>query len=251
MASHRATRRLLVAIHDVGPRFEREVEALRELLAHYVPLDRVAMLVVPNHWGEAPLEHGSAFAQRLRSWAADGGDVFVHGWFHRDQVAHATAFARLKARHMTAGEGEFLGLDVAESRERMAAGKDLIETVTDRAVAGFIAPAWLYGEGARAALSASDFRLAEDHARVWRPDTGATLCSGPPITWATRTRLRLASSLLAARVLPALYARLPVVRVAVHPGDAHSPQALVSIERVLDELATVRDVVNYRDLLAA
>lgn len=243
-------RRLLVSIHDVGPRFEREVEMLRDQLQFYVPLSRVAMLVVPDHWGEAPLVAGSRFARRLREWAATGAEVFAHGWFHRDTSAHAGRAARLKARHMTAGEGEFLGLDLGDSRKRMRDGKALIEDVIGRPVAGFIAPAWLYGDGARQALAESDFALAEDHWRVWQPATDRTLCKGPVITWASRSRARIASSLLAARVLPPVLRAAPVVRVAVHPGDTRVPALMASIARTLDTLGATRTAARYADLLS-
>ena len=104
-------RRLLVSIHDVGPRSEGAVDRLRDLLVRHVPHDRQALLVVPDHWGEAPLTPGSPFAARLRGWAESDADIFVHGWFHKDLATHDGFGARLKARHMTAGEGEFLGLD--------------------------------------------------------------------------------------------------------------------------------------------
>jgi hypothetical protein len=243
------TRRLLVSIHDVGPGSAREVEVLRAHLARSVPLDRVAMLVVPDHWGEAPIVPGSRFARRLAGWAADGAEVFAHGWYHRDTSPHRGHAARFKARHMTAGEGEFLGLGAAESERRMRDGKLLIESVIGRPVAGFIAPAWLYGDGAMAALSSSGFALAEDHWRVWQPITGETLCRGPVITWASRSRARIASSLAVARLLPPLLARAPVVRLAVHPGDTRIPALMDSIARTLDGLSRGRAAGRYADLL--
>lgn len=249
MAGRSAPRRLLVSIHDVGPRFEREVDDLRTHLARHVPLAKVAMLVVPDHWGEAPLVPGSRFAGRLRDWADDGADVFAHGWFHRDTAAHDGARARFKARHMTAGEGEFLGLDAEEARARMYDGKALIEEVIERRVAGFVAPAWLYGDGARAALRDGAFPLAEDHWRVWTPATGATLCRGPVVTWASRSRARIVSSLLIARVLPPLLRRAPVVRVAVHPGDTRVPRLMASIARCLDVLTRTHRPARYADLV--
>lgn len=242
-------RSLLVSIHDVGPRFECEVETLRAHLARYVSLDRVAMLVVPDHWAEAPLTPGSAFATRLREWTAGGQEVFAHGWFHRDTSVHPGRMAGLKAKHMTAGEGEFLGLDAAESRRRMSDGKALIEGIIGRPVAGFVAPAWLYGDGARQALSESGFALAEDHWRVWRPAEGTTMCRGPVITWASRSRSRIASSLFAARMLTTLLARAPVVRLAVHPGDTRVRALMDSIARTLDALTEGREVRRYGDLL--
>ncbi len=142
---------LLASIHDVSPRFEREVDILAELFTRQLGAPRFAMLVVPDHWGKAPLREAAAFQGRLRNWAEAGVEMFVHGWFHRDFASHA-GLARFKARHMTAGEGEFLGLGQTEAARRMNDGKALIEDVIGRPVAGFIAPAWLYGEGAHAAM---------------------------------------------------------------------------------------------------
>ena len=65
-AADRRARRLLVSIHDVGPRSEGAVDRLRDVLARHVSEDRQALLVVPDHWGEAPLTPGSAFAARRR-----------------------------------------------------------------------------------------------------------------------------------------------------------------------------------------
>ena len=55
-----ASRTLLVSIHDVSPRFEGEVDRLLDLLAPHVG-ERLAMLVVPNHWGDSPIVPGSPF----------------------------------------------------------------------------------------------------------------------------------------------------------------------------------------------
>ncbi|MDI1295169.1 MAG: DUF2334 domain-containing protein, partial [bacterium] len=120
-------RRLLVSIHDVGPRFEAEVDLLLERLSRHVPPDRIAMLVVPDHWGDNPIVPGSHFAHRLRTWSDSGIAMFAHGWFHKDMADHRGAMAQFKARHMTAGEGEFLGLDQETAGQRMAAGRVLIE----------------------------------------------------------------------------------------------------------------------------
>lgn len=221
---------------------------LDRLSVHAAPRE-LAMLVVPDHWGRHPLTAGSPFAGRLRSWADAGVGMFAHGWFHKDMATHEDAVARFKARHMTAGEGEFLGLDGATAAQRMTDGRDLIEQITGRPVAGFIAPAWLYGAPALDALKQCGFALAEDHMKVWHPPSGKVLARGPVITWASRSRARIASSLLAARLLPPLLRHAPVARVAVHPGDAHVPSLLASIDRALRRLGRTHRPARYGDLL--
>jgi len=242
-------RSLLVAIHDVGPGFEGEIDVLLDRLTRHVAPQHIAMLVVPNHWGENLLVAGSAFAARLRGWSDLGISMFVHGWFHKDFSTHSSAMAALKARHMTAGEGEFLGLDKGTATARLYAGKTLIETITGRSVAGFIAPAWLYGDGAKAALTESGLGLAEDHLKIWSPRSGRIVARGPVITWASRSKARIASSLLAARLLPHILRFVPVVRVAVHPGDVYVPALLISIDDVLRRLCAMRTPMRYEDLL--
>lgn len=245
------TRRLLLSLHDVGPRFETEIDRLVDHVSRHVALKALAMLVVPNHWGDHPLIAGSPFASRLRSWADRGVSLFAHGWYHRDDSRHAGAASRLKARYMTAGEGEFLGLDHTTALQRMTDGRALIEDISGRPVAGFVAPAWLYGAPALTALEQAGFALAEDHMRVWSPQTGVTLARGPVITWASRSRARIASSLAVARLLPPLLPFAPVVRIAVHPGDAHVPSLMLSIDDTLRRVRRSHAPARYDDLLPA
>ena len=150
---------------------------------------------------------------------------------------------------MTAGEGEFLGLSRGTATERIASGRTLIADIIGRDVDGFVAPAWLYGSGALQALEDCAMPLAEDHWRVWSPAQRRDLARGPVITWASRTRARLASSLAAAAALRHL--PTPVLRVGVHPPDCRHPALVRSIERTLAATTRVRRVSRYSDFLAA
>ena len=254
--SHRAhsgaprAKRLIASIHDVHPGSLDAVERLGAQFEQHLGGPRYAMLVVPDHWGRNAIAGNSAFAAKLRGWADRGIEMFVHGWFHQDCSEHS-GVAALKARHMTASEGEFLGLARDEAARRMADGKALLEDIIGRPATGFIAPAWLYGPGAMEALVASGFALAEDHMKVWRTASGEVLAKGPVITWASRSRARTASSLLAAALGRTFLSPLPTVRVAVHPGDVTKPSIVESIDRTLAAFTRNRAVGRYADLLAA
>ena len=250
-ASERRTcKRLIASIHDVHPGSLDAVERLSDLLVKHFSGPNYAMLIVPDHWGRNAVRGNAGFARKLREWADQGIEMFVHGWFHQDRSEHS-GIAALKAKHMTASEGEFLGLSRAEAARRMAEGKALVEDVIGRSAAGFIAPAWLYGPGAMEALAESGFALAEDHMTVWRPGSGEVLAKGPVITWASRSALRTTSSLVAAALGRTLLGPLPTVRVAVHPGDVTKPSILASIDATLAAFAKRRVVARYADLLAA
>ena len=221
---------------------------LADRLSRHLGGPRFAMLVVPDHWGEAPLAKARAFQTKLRDWADSGVEVFVHGWTHKDDSSHEGA-ASFKARHMTAGEGEFLGLSHADALRRMRDGRALIEDIIGRPAAGFIAPAWLYGPGARAALSDAGFAMAEDHMRVWRPADGAILAKGPVVTWASRSKARIRSSLAFAALARTALRPLKNLRIAVHPGDTTVTALLDSIDASFGAAVAQRSVGRYADLL--
>lgn len=240
-------KRLLASIHDVGPRFEREVEQLADLLGRRLGETRFAMLVVPDHWGCAPLREDKAFQAKLRAWSDAGVEMFVHGWFHRDGSRHH-GVAGIKARHMTAGEGEFLGLDEPTALRLMLDGKALVEDVTGREATGFIAPAWLYGQGARAALRRAGFALAEDHWKVWDASSDAVLARGPVVTWASRSPMRTASSLAFAALARQALPFGGTIRVAVHPGDVTKSALIASIDATLQRFARSHRPSRYREI---
>jgi len=242
---NRPKRLLLASIHDVSPRFESQVDRLATRIEPFVGT-RFAMLVVPNHWRSGQIRPGSPFASRLREWSSQGIEMLLHGFYHRDEHEHR-GFDRFRAKFMTAKEGEFLGLSRAEALQRIADGRALVEDIIGKPVTGFVAPAWLYGPGAYEALAESGVRIAEDHMRVWSPATGKVLARGPVITWASRTPMRLRSSLAAAALLGRL-APQRVLRIGVHPGDCGSPALLESIRKTLARASASRTAARYLDL---
>ncbi len=218
-------KQLLLSIHDVTPPHAERIARLEEaLLAVTQGEARYAMLVVPDFHGRAPIAGDRAFQAWLRARAAAGVEMLLHGWSHRDPAPATWA-----GRHMTAGEGEFAALARPEAARRMREGRRLLEDMLGTPVTGFVAPAWLYSPGARAALAEEGFALAEDHLRVWRPDNGAILARGPVVTWASRSRARMASSLAFGAVAPLLLRRLRVARVACHPQDADHPRLVAQL----------------------
>ena len=243
-------KRLLLSVHDVTPAHTDRIARLEAGIAEWTgDSARYAMLVVPDFHGRAPIVGDATFGAWLRARADAGVEMLLHGWFHRDDGAHHGA-AAWKAKHMTAGEGEFLGLNAREATRRLRDGRALLEDVLGRAVTGFVAPAWLYGEGARAALAAEGFGQAEDHMRVWSPASGAVLARGPVVSYASRSRSRILSSLAWSRAATTLLAGLDTVRVALHPHDVDVPALGRESGRAVRGFLRDRELGRY-DLLAA
>lgn len=240
---------MLISIHDVTPAWEAETDDLVARLAAFVPGSAFSMLVVPDFWGRAPLARSPRFAAKLRRWADQGVEMMLHGWSHRDEAERHVGLARFKARHLTASEGEFLGLSKAEATRRLRDGRAVLEDAIGRPVTGFVAPAWLYGKGAHEALADERFEVAEDHLRVWSPASGRTLARGPVISWASRSAGRRRSSIAFAAVARYGLKRLPTLRIALHPGDLQAPSLTASIETTIRHAVTGRRCETYRGLL--
>jgi len=249
--SHRRSERhLLVSIHDVSPCFQRQIDFLYDQLRSALGGNNLAMLVVPDFWRRAPISEAPYFVQKLRRWADAGVEMMLHGWVHRDDQRHTHAGNAFKARYLTAGEGEFLGLSRDEAMRRLRDGRLALEDAMGRPVSGFVAPAWLYSPGTLEALGEQGFRIAEDHWRIWDPANGQRLAFAPVITWASRSRIRTASSLVLARLAPTLLEGFDTARLAVHPGDVGVPAIRRSIERTLGALVQGRTPIRYADLTA-
>jgi uncharacterized protein len=242
-------RRLLTSIHDVTPFHTERLERLVPLVEEKVGAGRYALLVVPDFHLSGKLSDHPSFMRKLRGWSAAGCEIFLHGFTHLDASTHVTQAARMKAKRMTAGEGEFLGLDHSSATTKLIEGRKMIEDATGQAVAGFIAPAWLYSDDSLAALADQGFTLAEDHFRVWNPTTAKILARGPVITYASRSSMRLASSILWSRIASVILARAQTVRFGVHPHDVDSTRLLKEISRALTALTRSHKPGRYSELL--
>lgn len=243
------SRRLLASIHDVTPYHLDRLDRLVPIVEQTVGAGRYALLVVPDFHRSGLIRDNIAFARRLRSWSEAGCEIFLHGFTHLDDVQHTSRAARLKAERMTAGEGEFLGIGYSEAATRLEQGQTMLEDMIGAPVAGFIAPAWLYGPDSLKAIADRGFTLVEDHFRVWNPQTGTVLARGPVLTYASRSPMRLASSLLWSRLATIALARAKTVRFAVHPHDVDSPALIHEITRALGVFSASHWPSAYRELV--
>ena len=244
----RTQRRLLASIHDVTPYHLARLERLVPMVENVLGRGKFALLVVPDFHGQGRLDKDSAFGKRLRAWADDGCEIFLHGFTHLDDAVHTSKNAALKARRLTAGEGELLGLDFDEASRKLIEGRKMVEDITGRPVAGFVAPAWLYSAQSLHALAEQGFTLCESHFRVWNPQNAQVYVRGPVITYASRTPTRMLSSLLWSRIATVILSQSKVVRLAVHPHDVDAPELLYEIDRALRVFSRSHAASSYQNL---
>ena len=244
-------KKLLFSIHDVSPRHFDRLLRIDRFLTEMGIGSRYAMLVVPDFWHQWPIEAFPEFRSWLRSKAESGVEIILHGFTHVDETDHVSRTDRLKARFLTASEGEFLGLDREEASVRLVRGRHLLEDAVGQPVTGFIAPAWLYSAASKTALHALGFAVAEDHWTVWSPASNRILLHSPVISYASRTRARVASSILWSRIATTALKPLDTVRVALHPHDLDVPILGQELSRVMSVFLSSREPIQYRDLVAA
>ena len=91
-------------------------------------------------------------------------------------------------------------------------------------------------------------RLAEDHFRVWSPATGGRLAGGPVITWASRTKPRLASSLARRRGASPHAAQTSCASACTRPISG-IPALVRSIERTFSVAVRTHRPARYSELL--
>ncbi|MET7990173.1 DUF2334 domain-containing protein [Amycolatopsis sp. NPDC005232] len=140
--------RLLVSLSGATPRtLHRCADLASELERRRVPLSLLHV---------ARTEDGPVTAW-VRTRAAAGDSVLLHGYDHRITPTHRTVQLGRRA--------EFAALPAHEARLRLIAAKAALDT-TGVAVDGFAPPRWLASEGTLQALREHGFTLCADAGSV-------------------------------------------------------------------------------------
>ncbi|MCX5767677.1 MAG: polysaccharide deacetylase family protein [Gemmatimonadetes bacterium] len=235
---------LLVTIHDVTPALQPRVETLWSMCAAHgiVP----GLLVIPDWHGVAPIEQDPSFLQWVRARAADGAEIFLHGERH-DEVGLPRGWQdEWRAVGRTNKEGEFLTLDLPQARARIDRG---IARLTAQGLTpiGFVPPAWLARPDTHVAARNAGLAVSEDDATIYLHSSGTTRRS-PVLRWSARGAFRSWGSNVQAQLRWTLQRRVPVMRIALHPGDLASAAVERSIHRALSAWVAERAPSRYGDL---
>lgn len=210
---------LCVSIHDVSP--ATWPECLH--LLHAVR----AVADIPLSWLVVPRYHGSParsypYERKLADMAGQGHELVLHGYTHSDDAPLRMSLLDCAARTLySRREGEFAALDCREACERIEQG---LAWFGERGwpVEGFVAPAWLMSKEARAALTKYPFEYTTSYTHFHGLRSGRVLFA-PSLVYAARNGAGRLLSRPAAAMLARLMRDAPLVRLALHPADAHHP----------------------------
>ncbi len=234
-------RAIAVALHDVEPATFDRCALIRDWLSDH-GIACVTLLVIPASDLHPFADRRPELAAWLGERVAAGDTVAQHGFQHRQARRAASPARQAQARLRGGGAPEFLGLDVAETRHAVVAGRRLLHLagVEPR---GFVAPGYAYTAALRRVLPAHFDWWASLHdvrdgrgQRTTRAQALALGEAGGAPRLAAPTRLR-ANARWAGGLL----------RLDLHPGDLDHPRRIGALEAVLRRAGS-RTAVSYDDL---
>jgi hypothetical protein len=239
--------RLLVAIHDVTPAHDAAVRELWMLCAKHGV--RPALFVVPNWHGMWPLTPDSTFVRWLRDRADGGAEIILHGYRHDEVGLHRRWSDQLRALGRTAGEGEFLTLQLDDARSRIMRGLELLEAVGLHPI-GFVPPAWLTHPSATNVAAELGFAVSEDVSAIQLYEQHVRVAS-PVVRWSARGRWRPYLSSVVAATQNVIHHSALFVRLALHPQDLAHRTTSSSMNRTLAGWTAHRIQCTYSELAEA
>lgn len=132
-----------VVLHDVAPRFAKEVDIFVEALSPRIGT-AIAGAVVPCWGGEALAEHDRPFLSRIQVCF---GNLLLHGF------THTRARGRGLVSRVASGLDEMNGLTPDETDQRLDDGQFEMRRWLGSAAKGFIAPTFQVGHASPARLA--------------------------------------------------------------------------------------------------
>lgn len=227
---------LCVSIHDVAPDTWPDCVRLGQALRAVADMP-LTWLVVPRFHGRA--RAAPAMERGLDALLAQGHELALHGYTHLDSGAPPTSLRqRFLRRVYTQAEGEFAALGEAEARRRLMLGMAWF-AARGWPLHGFVPPAWLLGEAAWRAVRAFPFAYTTTWRHFHVLPARRALCS-PSLVYAARNAAGRLVSPRAAGVLAALLAPAPLVRLSLHPRDAHHPALVRHAQHLVERLLAGR-----------
>lgn len=235
-------RSIAVALHGVEPATFERCALIRDWLDDH-GIDKVTLLVIPA----SDLHPFSDRRPEMVDWLierVDGGDtVAQHGFQHR-RSRRGGGVSR-QAYGDRAGTAEFVGLDPAETKRAVDAGRRLLR-LAGLQPRGFVAPAYAYTSALQRVLAASFDWWAS--LRGLSFGGGRRSVRSSALRLGTTTPLQRLTSPGAVRA-GALLAG-PLLRLDLHPADLDHPGHMGAVESVLRR-ARDRTARTYDELALA
>ncbi len=211
------SRALVVSIHDVSPLTLQPTKVILDELRD-LGANRCSLLVVPDHHHRGHFLQDKEFCHWLTGQSREGHEIIIHGYYHRrERKEGESTYQKLLTRTYTAGEGEFYDIDEEHALVLITKAQQEFASLGLHPP-GFIAPAWLLGDGGEQALRKANIQYTTRIGNVLNLLDGVTHDS-QSMVYSVRSGWRRTASLL---WNASLFRRLqsnPLLRMSIHPPD--------------------------------
>jgi predicted deacetylase len=239
---------LVVSIHDVSTVTRPMVDRMLDDLAQ-AGVSVTSLLVIPDHHHRGRVDQDAEFVSWLQSAVQRGHEAVLHGFYHlRPRKKHEGVLTRLVTRSYTAGEGEFYDLSFSEAVALLQEGRAALKGCGVEPE-GFIAPAWLLGEDAEAAVRREKFHYTTRIGEVIDLQSLGTH-SSRSMVYSVRAAWRRALSLIWNECLFRKLKKTPLLRIGLHPPDWEHEAIREHALKCIRHAAQERRVTTYRDWVA-
>lgn len=175
----------------------------------------------------------------LLTLQAEGHELALHGFTHLDPGEVQSGLGRHLLRTVyTQREGEFSALSLDEARRRIALGLAWCKA-RGFVPHGFVAPAWLMNAAAWRAVREGGFRYTTTLTHFHVLPVHRAVCSPSLVYTARNAAGRLLSPPLTEAMATALKPNV-LVRLSLHPRDAHHPALVRHAQHMVERLLVSR-----------
>ncbi len=241
---------LTVSIHDTAPHTRGDVERTLDLLIS-CGVNKVSMLVIPDHPLSGPIDKNQNFVSWLHEMENRGHEIVLHGLTHTGKKHPWTNPVKaFFSRIYTRGCGEFYMIDKADALDRLKRGMDIMHRAGFNPQ-GFVAPAWLYGERFEEAAVSAGLKYYTTRFELIALPTKTQRFSirAKAIVYSSSTKFRAHISRTYCEILSNLQKSQPLVRLAIHPKDILNSRVRKSVRNIALTLAKYRKTATYFDFL--
>lgn len=238
----------VVSMHDVSPLTQDVFAAMLDDLGS-LGLTKCSLLVIPEHHHRRHFLTDVPFCHWLEELCAAGHELVVHGYYHqREPRPSETWRQQMLTGVYTMGEGEFYDLPKDEAARFLALALEEFRDLKAPAPRGFIAPAWLLGDGAAAAVREAGFQYTTWLRGVEDLRRGEFL-SSQSLVYSCRNLWRRNVSLVWNDFLARRLRGNPLVRLGLHPPDFEHPRVWRQIRRLVKDTLREREAMTYAEFI--
>lgn len=226
----------LLELHDVSPFYRREFLKTVELLED-LDIHKFSLLVVPYFWEKYSLVEDRETLHLIKSLHAE---IVLHGYTHKGT-------RRLQDFLWTDGEGEFGGLDLYNTYQRISYALELME-YAGLSFEYFVPPAWIGNPYLEDVLYSFNFKGV---AYRWyiKDLQGERFIKSPALSFSNRYLF----SWLSLRMVPEferLYKRQKILRLALHMKDFMDERKISLWREILQRIRKTRRWISYGELFS-